>query len=76
MKLSVIIAINCLVIIVNFSDRFDKALMEIFQFSRALVSGSSIFAGVMREKPQMEVFCKRDSLKTNPNFHPTPSNIN
>jgi len=35
-KLTIIMAINCLVIIVNFRNRFDKALTEIFQFRRAL----------------------------------------
>jgi len=33
----IIIAINRFVIIVNFRNRFDKALTEIFQFWRALV---------------------------------------
>jgi len=36
MKLTIIIAINCFVIIVNFRNRFDKALTEIFQFRMAL----------------------------------------
>ncbi len=35
-KLTIIIAINRFVIIVNFHNRCDKALMEIFQFCRAL----------------------------------------
>ncbi len=38
-KLTIIIAINCFIIIVNFRNRFDKALTEIFQFRRALVIG-------------------------------------
>jgi hypothetical protein len=36
MKLTIIIAINRFIIIVNFRNRFDKALMEIFQFRIAL----------------------------------------
>jgi hypothetical protein len=36
-KLTIIIAINYFVIIVNFYNRFDKALAEIFQFRRALI---------------------------------------
>jgi hypothetical protein len=38
MKLMIIIAINLFIIIVNFCNRFDKALPEIFQFCRALLS--------------------------------------
>jgi len=38
MKLTIIIAINHFVIMVNFCNRFDKALTEIFQFCRALLS--------------------------------------
>ncbi len=34
----IIMAINHFVIIVNFRNRFDKALMKIFQFHRALIS--------------------------------------
>jgi len=37
-KLMIIIAINRFVIIVNFHNRFNKALTEIFQFRRALIS--------------------------------------
>jgi len=36
MKLTIIIAINRFIIIVNFRNHFDKALAEIFQFRRAL----------------------------------------
>jgi hypothetical protein len=36
MKLLIIITINGFVIIVNFHNRFNKALTEIFQFRRAL----------------------------------------
>jgi len=32
----IIIEINCFVIIINFRNHFDKALLEIFQFCRAL----------------------------------------
>jgi len=41
MKLTIIIAINCFFVIVNFHNHFDKALTEIFQFRRAL--GGSFF---------------------------------
>jgi hypothetical protein len=37
MKLTIIIAIKRFVIIVNICNRFDKALMEIFQLCMALV---------------------------------------
>jgi len=33
----IIIVINRFVIIINFRDHFDKAIMEIFQFRRALI---------------------------------------
>jgi len=36
-KLTIIIRINSFVKIVNFRNRFDKALMEIFQVCRALI---------------------------------------
>jgi len=36
-KLTILIVINGFVIIVNFHNRFHKALTEIFQFRRALV---------------------------------------
>jgi len=39
MTVTIIIAINCFVITVNFRNRFDKALIEIFQFCRALPVG-------------------------------------
>jgi len=41
-KLTIIIAINSFVIIVNFRNRFNKALREIFQFCRALIQGTNI----------------------------------
>jgi len=36
-KLTIIIAINCFVIINNFCNHFNKALKEIIQFCRALI---------------------------------------
>ncbi len=42
MKLAIIIAINYFVIMVHF-NHFDKALMEIFQFRRALESYQASF---------------------------------
>jgi len=39
----IIIAINCFVIIVNYRNRFDKALTEILQFRMALILTTSFF---------------------------------
>jgi len=41
-KLTIIIAINHFVIIVNFHNRFDKALTEIFQFRMALLKFTNL----------------------------------
>ncbi len=41
-KLTIIIVINRFVLIVNFCNRFDKALTEIFQFCRALLTTISV----------------------------------
>jgi len=43
MKPTIIIMIDHFVIIVNFHNRFDKALTEIFQFCRALVSMNELY---------------------------------
>ncbi len=59
MKLTIIIVINCFIIISNFHNCFDKALMEIFQFCRALH-----FNNILREVFTKKRFQKRKKRQT------------
>jgi len=51
----IIIAINRFIKIVNFHNRFDKALTEIFQFCRALVFTQEKILGSFYLETQIQV---------------------
>ncbi len=62
MKLTIIITINYFVIIVNFRNRFDKALTEIFQFCMALIGFKVINAGIDNSDEKMYLNSAKISL--------------